>query len=698
MARLAAKMQPISLTAESVDMDLVAAATGADGGLKRFSMTAYTGAAMQVAYYQHPVVIDLAGMKIKAARKPILRDHNPAQIVGHTDAVRVTDGPTQSLQVTGVISGTGPAAREVVDLAANGFPWQASVGASVDRIEFVERGQSVNVNGRSFFGPLYVARATELGEVSFVPIGADNNTTANVAAIQHKTGVNMEFEKYLQAAGFDPDQLTDTQRAYLHAAFQAGNAKTSAPVATPAASTSLDETFARLKAEKEREDRVAKTCAAAIQAGANIEEIERLGRAAVENNWDVNRVELEALRLTRPAASRFSGGVIPRSSRATSPKVIEAAVLAAAKYEHLERDYSPEVLEAANDQWRHGLGLGELILTFARKNGYQGLTLSGGLASALRSAFEPRDMDIRASIDGTSSYSISGILSNVANKFLRVGFESVEQSWRPITAIRAVRDFKQISSYTLTGAMVYEKVAPGGEIKHGSVSEETYTNKADTYGRMIGIDRRDLINDDLGALSSAGRRLGRGGALKLNDVFWTEFLDNSSFFSSGNSNYISGATTLLSSEGLRAGLEKFRKLTDPDGMPMGHTPRYLVVPPEVEVIAMELYTSTNYNTGGAATTEKVPNRNIFAGKYLPVVSNYLSNSSYTGYSTTAWYLVADPQDVPVIETVFLNGVESPTVESAEAEMNQLGIYLRGYHDFGVKKQEKRGGIKSKGAA
>jgi hypothetical protein len=133
-------------------------------------------------------------------------------------------------------------------------------------------------------------------------------------------------------------------------------------------------------------------------------------------------------------------------------------------------------------------------------------------------------------------------------------------------------------------------------------------------------------------------------------------------------------------------------------MPMGHTPRYLVVPPEVEVIAMELYTSTNYNTGGAATTEKVPNRNIFAGKYLPVVSNYLSNSSYTGYSTTAWYLVADPQDVPVIETVFLNGVESPTVESAEAEMNQLGIYLRGYHDFGVKKQEKRGGIKSKGAA
>ena len=688
------KPQPINLTAEVADLNLTAAADqGGAEGLKRFSMTAYTGAAMNVAYYSHPVVIDLAGMKFNnAAKKPILRDHEPSQIVGHTDGIRVTEGPKQSLQVSGVISGTGPAAQEVIQLAANGFPWQASVGAAVDRIEFVERGQTVAVNGRSFSGPLYVARQTQLGEVSFVPIGADNQTTANVAA-KHHNGENMEFDNKIRQAGFDPDTLSDSQREFLAASFRPGETKTPSPSPTG----TLDETFARLKTEKDREERVARVCAAAIEAGANLEEIERLGRAAVENKWDVSRVELEALRLSRPSASRFTGGIVSRQSSA-SPRVIEAAVLSAAKYEHLERDYSPEVLEAAHSQWRHGLGLGELVLTFARKNGYQGLTLAGGLASALRSAFQPRDLDVRASIDGTSSYSISGILSNVANKFLRVGFESVEQSWRPISAIRAVRDFKQISSYTLTGAMVYEKVAPGGEIKHGSISEETYTNKADTYGRMIGIDRRDLINDDLGALSSAGRRLGRGGALKLNDVFWTEFLDNGSFFASGNSNYISGATTVLSSDGMRQGLEKFRKLTDPDGMPMGHTPRYLVVPPELEVIAMELYTSTNYNTGGAATTEKVPNRNIFANKYIPVISNYLSNSSYTGYSATAWYLLAEPADVPVIETVFLNGVESPTVESAEAEMNQLGIYLRGYHDFGVKKQEKRGGIKSKGAA
>lgn len=35
---------------------------------------------------------------------------------------------------------------------------------------------------------------------------------------------------------------------------------------------------------------------------------------------------------------------------------------------------------------------------------------------------------------------------------------------------------------------------------------------------------------------------------------------------------------------------------------------------------------------------------------------------------------------------FLNGQESPTIETAEADVNVLGIQLRGYHDFGCSLQ------------
>jgi hypothetical protein len=52
---------------------------------------------------------------------------------------------------------------------------------------------------------------------------------------------------------------------------------------------------------------------------------------------------------------------------------------------------------------------------------------------------------------------------------------------------------------------------------------------------------------------------------------------------------------------------------------------------------------------------------------------------------------------PVVVS-FLDGVQTPTVESSDADFDQLGIQFRGYHDFGVDMFETLAGIKSKGAA
>jgi hypothetical protein len=45
---------------------------------------------------------------------------------------------------------------------------------------------------------------------------------------------------------------------------------------------------------------------------------------------------------------------------------------------------------------------------------------------------------------------------------------------------------------------------------------------------------------------------------------------------------------------------------------------------------------------------------------------------------------------------FLNGIDKPTVEQADADFNTLGIQLRGYYDFGVALQDFRGGVKVTG--
>jgi hypothetical protein len=181
LVNLAAEGLPsgLRLCGASEALELLAEAAGPNGSkLRPFAMTAYTGAAMRVDGFGLPVVVDLAGMKVPGQRLPILRQHNPDRIVGHSEKIEVT---AQRLRVSGVISGVGPDAQEVLSLAGNSFPWQASLGADVGQMERVEKGADAKANGRVFAGPVYVARQTTLGEVSFVPMGADGQTAATVA-------------------------------------------------------------------------------------------------------------------------------------------------------------------------------------------------------------------------------------------------------------------------------------------------------------------------------------------------------------------------------------------------------------------------------------------------------------------------------------------------------------------------------------
>jgi hypothetical protein len=282
------------------------------------------------------------------------------------------------------------------------------------------------------------------------------------------------------------------------------------------------------------------------------------------------------------------------------------------------------------------------------------------------------------------------------NKFLLDGFFSVERTWRNICAVRNVSDFKTVTSYRLVGKDQYEQVAPGGELKHGTLGNETYTNKADTYGLMLSIDRRDFFNDDLGAITTVPQKLGRGSGLTINDVFWTIFLNNAAFFTAGNANFISGATTALGIDGLTSGEVAFLDQVDGDGKPIGVMPAILLVPTALSAIGSQLFKSMELRDTTANT--KFPVSNPHQGKFRVEVSRYLGNAKYPGFSAKAWYLLAEPTDLPVIEVAFLNGQESPTIETAEADFNVLGVQMRGYHDFGVALQDPRGGVKAKGEA
>jgi len=158
-------------------------AEASDGqpALPRFQMKAYTGGPMQVGGWRHPVVVALDGLRIPSQRIPIRMGHDSTMGVGHTESVAIVDG---ELVARGVVSRDTETAREVVTSSRNGFPWQASIGAGVVDAELIEAGSVASVNGQDFDGPVTVIRQSVLGEISFVDLGADGNTSATVIASQ----------------------------------------------------------------------------------------------------------------------------------------------------------------------------------------------------------------------------------------------------------------------------------------------------------------------------------------------------------------------------------------------------------------------------------------------------------------------------------------------------------------------------------
>lgn len=510
------------------------------------------------------------------------------------------------------------------------------------------------------------------------------------------------FEEFLMSLGIDASTLTEEAKAALMVSYNAANPQPAAdPPAAPAqpaaaavppavpvaaAAATPDFTAAR-KAYAEEQRRIA-----SIQAVAKGHPT--ICATAIEQGWSVEKAENHVLKAeqlrTRPTSFTAAQGNLPQG------QVIEAAFSMQRHHRDVEKQYTDAVLQAAHTQFRGGLGLQRVILMAAAANGmpvHPGMKIgTGNFMETLRYA-----MGRTIQATAFSSINLSGILSNVANKELLEGYMEEDSTWREIAEVKSVSNFLTVTSYRMLDSMEYELLPPGGRIKHGTLGEESLTRSAKTYAKMFTVTREDIINDDLGSFDDLRTRLGRGSAKKFNAIFWATFMDNSSFFTSALTNYISGATTNLGTDGVGLGLAetKFYKMTSPaaDGskVGVGGSPVILLVPPELSHNARKLYAGDNLNTGTAAGE-----RNIFEGLYRPVTVRQLSDSSYTGNSTTAWYLFGDMYKPMCVS--FLNGQETPTIESDDADFDQLGIQFRGYHDFGCDQWEKLSGVKSKGAA
>ena len=601
--------------------------------LPTMKMNVYNGGKIRVGYWGD-VVVDLAGMKASDVT-PILFGHDTYEvdsIVGQTSKIVVDKGITAEGQVMGV----SETVQKIVALAKNGYMFQTSMGADPVRTRQVAEDEDVEVNGQTIRGPFILVTESVLNEVSILPLGADKETSAAIAA-NHENNEETTMKKYDKDGKEVPPTAEDIRAEAVAEQTRIAAIQTIAKDHAPIAAQAVKEGWS--------EDRTTLAVKDAIIAAQKAE-------------IDTHKVQAE-----RPAAP----GITTGAQKPITARAVEAAVAIRAGLS--DKGYDQATLDAASGLRIHSIT--DMVRAM--------LAIEGKPLNASR--HETREF-LQAAF---SSRSLANVLSAVANKFILSGYGTVEQTWRKIARVRPVVDFKAHTGVRMIMANLLQALGPGGEIKHGSISDETRSVQADTKALMLGITRKDIVNDDLGALTELPQRLGYAAARTFNTDFWAVFAAAvAANFEAGGTKK-NQTTGVLSLTSLAAAELLFLNQTDADGNPIGGEVTTLLCSPTVSAKAREIFASTNL-VGGTSKDTAV---NIYAGRFEPAVSRYLA--------AAPWYLVANPMGMPLMEAAFLNGREEPFVETADADFNTLGIQMRCWYDYGSAFAEYRAAVRSTGA-
>ena len=272
----------------------------------------------------------------------------------------------------------------------------------------------------------------------------------------------------------------------------------------------------------------------------------------------------------------------------------------------------------------------------------------------------------REAINSTSTF--PAIMSNLANKSVMNGFNEAE---------------------ALSEAGDLELVPEGSQFKAMTFKEASARTKVATYGKLFSLTRQAIINDDLGMFSAIATRFGSAAKRLVNKMVYAqltgnvEMEDGVTLFNSKHGNV---ATTgeALSVKAIAKAVTAMRRQKGIQGTAtLNITPKYLIVPPELEMVAYQLMNSTADVAGVNSGVV-----NPYKGRFTVIADAEITDPD-------AWYLVADATQHDTIETTFLNGVEAPRLETRQG-FDVDGIEYKVALDVGVRALDFRGLYKNAG--
>jgi ribosomal protein S25 len=283
------------------------------------------------------------------------------------------------------------------------------------------------------------------------------------------------------------------------------------------------------------------------------------------------------------------------------------------------------------------------------------------------------------------------VLSAVTNKMLRQAYEAYPRTFIPFCRKVLATDFKAMQRVQIGEAPRLLKVGEGGEFKRGTIAESKESYRIETYGRVVGITRQVLINDDLDAFTRIPAMYGTAIATLESDVVWgivtanANMADGVPLFHATHKN-LAASGTALSVTAIGDGRTAMAKQTGLDKKTVLNVrPAYLLTPAALELAAEQIIAQ---NLVPAKTGDVVPQS---IRTLTPISEPRLDTAS-----ATAWYLVANPAQIDTIEYAYLEGQQGAYIETRNG-FDVDGVEIKCRLDFGAKAIDWRGLYRNPGA-
>jgi HK97 family phage prohead protease len=289
---------------------------------------------------------------------------------------------------------------------------------------------------------------------------------------------------------------------------------------------------------------------------------------------------------------------------------------------------------------------------------------------------------VERALHTTSDFSL--VISTVGQTVLAKSYKAVPSALKSVAHRSTAKDFKDKTTARLSGFSDLEKVNEHGEFTRGTFEEGAERYRLITYGKVFGMTRQMIINDDLGAFANVTRELGQTIA-RLEATVLSSLLksnpkmsDNTAVFHADHKNLASSGAA-LDETSLSAARLAMGKQVGLAGELIDVVPAYLVVSLDNQTKAEKLLAAIQ-----PTTSDDV---NPFAGRLKLAVDRRLD--------AAPWYLVADPNLTPSLEYAYLEGVEGPEFFTKEG-FDIDGVETKVRLDFGAGWIDHRGWYRNPG--